>query len=136
MLAVFLAIKRFLPYLRGCHILVRKDDMTLVSYLNRLGGLHSCPQCRLARCVLLWAQTEFLSVRAVHIPGHLNLGADLLSKQALEAREWKLHPQVVSFIWKRFGEVDLFALSMTTHCPLLFSLSPLLPLGVDALAQE
>lgn len=29
-------------------------------------------------CILLWAQTEVLSVRAVHVPGHLNLGVDLL----------------------------------------------------------
>ncbi|KAL0149377.1 hypothetical protein M9458_055415, partial [Cirrhinus mrigala] len=40
-----------------------------------------------------------------------------LALESLEAREWRLHPQVVHLIWQRFGrtEVDLFASSMTTH---------------------
>ncbi|KAI2660324.1 hypothetical protein H4Q32_007859 [Labeo rohita] len=73
-----------------------------------------------------------LGVRAVHVPGHLNSGPDLLSRQSLEAGEWRLHPHVVNLIWQRFGraEVELFASSMTTHCPLWFSLSPPSPLVV------
>lgn len=30
LLTVFLALRQFLPYLRGCHILVRTDNMTVV----------------------------------------------------------------------------------------------------------
>ncbi len=65
-------------------------------------------------------------------------GADLLSRQSLEGGEWRLHPLVVSLIWQRFGrvEVDLFASSMTAHCPLWFSVSPPSPLGLDTLAHE
>lgn len=109
----------FLALSEGCHVLIRMDNMTVVLYLNRQVWLRSHPLYRLAERVLLWVQTRFLSVRVVHILGHLNLGADLFSRQGLDPGGWWLHPQVVvSLIWQRFSraEVDLFALNMTTHC--------------------
>lgn len=36
-----------------------------------------------------------LSLRVIYIPGHINMGADLLSRQPVTHREWKLHPEVV-----------------------------------------
>ncbi len=45
------------------------------------GGLRSHPLYRLAHQILLWAQGKLLSLRAVYIPGHLNQGADILSRQ-------------------------------------------------------
>ncbi len=93
---------------------------------------------RLAQQVLLWAQDKFLSLRAIYIPGHMNVGADLLSRQAVTHGEWKLLPEVVSQIWERFyeTEVDLFASQETAQCPLYFSLTPPAPLGLDAMAHR
>ncbi len=67
----------------------------------------------------------------------MNVGADLLSRQAVTHGEWKLHPEVVSQIWERFyeAEVDLFASQETAQCPLYFSLTPPAPLGLDAIAN-
>ncbi len=67
----------------------------------------------------------------------MNVGADLLSRQAVTHGEWKLHPEVVSQIWERFyeAEVDLFASQETAQCPLYFSLTPPAPLGLDAMAH-
>ncbi len=87
-------------------VLIRMDNMTSGSSLNRQGALCSRPLYRLARSVLLWGQTKFLSVRAVYIPGHLNSGADLLSRQRMEDGEWRLHPQVVNLIWQRFERAE------------------------------
>ncbi len=100
LLAVFLALRQFLTQLTGCHVLIRTDNMTVVSYLNRQGGLRSRPLYRLARSVYLWAKTKFLSDRVVHIPGNLNSGADLLSRQRMLDGEWRLYPQVVNLIWQ------------------------------------
>ena len=138
LLAVFLALQYFSNLLTGRHVLLRSDNMAVVSYLNHQGGLRSRPLCRLARSILLWSRNRFLSIRAVHVPGRLNVGADLLSRQTLEQGEWRLHPQTVSLLWRIFGEarVDLFASSTTTHCPLWFSLCPPSPLGLDALAHD
>ena len=48
MLAVYRALKYFLPDLRGCHVLVRTDNTAVVSYINHQGGLRSRPLYKLA----------------------------------------------------------------------------------------
>ncbi len=55
--------------------------MAVVSHINRQGGSRSRTLDRLARHLLLWSQDKFLSLRAVHVPGILNLAADFLSRQ-------------------------------------------------------
>ncbi len=135
--AVFLALKYFLPVLGGYHMIVRTDNMAVVSHINRQGGSRSRTLDRLARHLLLWSQDKFLSLRAVHLPGVLNLAADFLSRQKLKPGEWMLNRQTVSQIWDLFGkaEVDLFASQESSQCPLWFSLSFPTTLGIDAFAH-
>ncbi|KAI2645737.1 enzymatic polyprotein [Labeo rohita] len=66
MLAVFRALKHFLPDVIGHHVLVHTDNTAVDKLLSR---------------------------RAVHVPGHLNLGADILPRQGLRPGGWMLHPQ-------------------------------------------
>lgn len=66
----------FLPDLRGHHILLRSDNVTVVAYINHQGGLRSHPLNKLA-------QYNLRSVRAVYVPGSLNQGADMLSQSGL-----------------------------------------------------
>ena len=136
--AVLLALRRFLPRLRGHHVIVRTDSTATAAYINRQGGLRSPVLCKLATTLWQWAHPLFLSLRAVHVPGALNSAADIMSRGGPQPAEWRLHPQVVSEIWRRLGraEVDLFASRESTHCPLFFSLrndDP--PMGWDALAH-
>ncbi len=135
--AVFLALKYFLPVLGGYHMIFRTDNMAVVSHINRQGGSRSRTLDRLARHLLLWSQDKFLSLRAVHLPGVLNLAADFLSRQKLKPGEWMLNRQTVSQIWDLFGkaEVDLFASQESSQCPLWFSLSFPTTLGIDAFAH-
>ncbi|KAI5086595.1 NACHT, LRR and PYD domains-containing protein 12-like, partial [Silurus meridionalis] len=138
MMAVFLGLQHFLPGLRDRHVLVRTDNTAVVSYINHQGGLRSRPLYKLARAVLLWSQDRFLSLRAIYIPGRLNVRADALSRQGPRPGEWRLHPEVVELVWRRFyrAQVDLFATQETSHCPLWFSLSHPAPLGLDAMVQS
>ncbi|KAI2644656.1 Transposon Ty3-G Gag-Pol polyprotein [Labeo rohita] len=62
----------------------------------------------------LVGQGKLLSLRAVHISGHLNQGTDVLSRQGPRPGEWRLHPKVVELIWTQFGQVDLFATQETS----------------------
>ncbi len=119
MLAVFRALKFFLPDLRGHHVLVRTDNTAVVSYINHQGGLRSRPLYKLAHQILLWSQDKFLSLRALYIPGYLNVGPDVLSRQGPRPGEWMLHPEVVKQIWRIFyqAEVDLFATQVNAQCP-------------------
>ncbi len=135
--AVFLGLKYFLPVLEAYHIIVRTDNMAVVSHINRQGGSRSRTLDRLVRRLLLWSQDKFLSLRAVHVPGVLNLAADFLSRQKLRPGEWMLNRQTVSQIWDLFGkaEVDLFASQESFQCPLWFSLSFPTTLGIDAFAH-
>ncbi len=130
MLAVFRALKHFLPDLRNHNVLVCTDNTAVVSYINHQGGPHSRPLYKLAHQILVWSQDKFLSLRAVYIPGNLNVGADILSRQGPRPGEWRLHPEVVKQIWRVFGQaqVDLFATHQTLHCPLWYSLTHPAPL--------
>ena len=136
---VVLALLRFLPKLSGQHVLVKTDSTSAMAYINRQGGVRSPSLYHWANRLLLWAAVHIRSLRAVHIPGHLNYGADLLSRGDPQAADWCLHPQVIDQIWLRFyrAQVDLFANRQNTCCPLWFSLggdNP--PLGVDALSHQ
>ncbi len=115
MLAVIRALKHFLPELRDRHVLGSTDNTAVVFYINHQGGLRSRPLYKLAHRILVWSQDKLLSLRAVHIPGHLNMGADILSRQ---------QPRVGEADMESFGQaqVDLFATRQTSHCPLWFSL--------------
>ncbi len=130
-------LKYFLPVLGGYHIIVWTDNMAVVSHINRQGGSRSRTLDRLARHLLLWSQDNFLSLKAVHVPGVQNLAADFLSRQKLKPGEWMLNRQTVSQIWDLFGkaEVDLFASQESSQCPLWFSLSFPTTLGIDAFAH-
>ncbi len=136
LLAVRLGLIRLKSRLRGEHVLVRTDNTATVAYINRQGGLRSRRMSQLARHLLLWSQKHLRSLRAIHIPGLLNRAADELSRAALPG-EWRLHPQTVQLMWRRFGpaEVDLFASLETSHCQLFFSLTEG-TLGMDALAHS
>ncbi|KAI2664367.1 enzymatic polyprotein [Labeo rohita] len=131
MLAVFRALKHFLPDLIGRHVLVRTDNTAVVYYINHQGGLRSRPLYKLAHQILVWSQDKLLSLRAVHVPGNLNMGADILSRQGQRAGEWMLHPEVVKQIWRVLGQaqVDLFATQENAQCPHWFSLTHPAPLA-------
>lgn len=121
---------------RGYHVLVRTNNTSVVSYINHQGGLRLLKLCKLALQILWWSQGKLCSLRAVYIPGHLNVEADALSRQWPVPGEWRLHADVVCHIWRRFGctEVNLFESSYTTHCPLWFSLTHPAPLDADVAA--
>ena len=136
--AVYLALRHFLPALRGRHVLVRSDNTSAVYHVNHQGGVRSRQSLQEAQRLLRWAFPRLASLRAVFRPGVDNLAADVLSRRGLHPGEWRLHPAVVLEVWERYGraEVDLFASSETTHCRLWFSQSePTSPLGQDALAH-
>ncbi|KAL0194815.1 hypothetical protein M9458_008387, partial [Cirrhinus mrigala] len=112
------------------HVLVRTDNTAVVYYINHQGGQCSRLLYKLAHQILVWSQDKLLSLQAVHVPGHLNVGADVLSRQGPRPGEWMLHPEVVKQIWKVFGpaQVDLFAMRENAQ------FHPA-PLGLDAMVQ-
>ncbi len=73
----------------------------------------------------MWAQNNLCSLNTTHVPGKMNHGADMLSRNNVSSGEWMLHPLVVQKIWEVFGRarVDLFASEENSHCPIFFTKS-------------
>ena len=80
LMAVLLALKRFEPLVRGCHVLIRTDNTATIYYINKQGGLVSPTLDALARELTLWCNSRLESIRASHVAGRQNSGADLLSR--------------------------------------------------------
>ncbi|XP_039860661.1 uncharacterized protein LOC120716967 [Simochromis diagramma] len=76
LLAVFLALKHFRPVLEGQHVLVRTDNSTVVSYINRQGGARSLPLLKLSCSLLLWC----------------SVGPDLLSRGGSSGERMEVTP--------------------------------------------
>ncbi len=53
--------------------------------------------------LLEWAQLNLRSLKAAHVPGKLNQGANMFSRSKVPSEEWMLHPQMVQKIWEIFG---------------------------------
>ena len=69
------SVKHCLPFLKGQHVLVRTDNTTTVAY-NRQGRLRSRHLHMLAQSLKMWSSSHLSSLRATHVLGVLNLGAD------------------------------------------------------------
>jgi ribonuclease HI len=115
LLAIILAIKSFAQCLKNKKVQVLTDNISCVAYINQLGG----PSSELSRLAeALWAQTHELNINlsAKHIAGKLNVHADFLSR-IMSPHEWKLHPNMFSYIDRLFGPhtVDRFASLRTTQ---------------------
>ncbi len=84
-------------------------------YIHHQGGTRSQSALRVAHNLLLWAQTNLLSIRAAYLPGRLNHAADTLSRGRVSQGDRSLHSDVVQMIWRTYGTaaVDVFADSHT-----------------------
>ncbi len=102
LLAIHLALNHLKRRLWAEHVLVRTENTATVAYINRKGGLRSRRMSQFARHLLLWSQKHLRSLHVIHILGLLNQTADELS-QAVLPGEWRLHPQTVQLVWRRFG---------------------------------
>ena len=109
--AVAKTLRHFEKWLVGKVVLVRCDNDTVVSYINKEGGTKSPSLCMRTWNLLLWAQAKNITLRAEHIPGVQNVRADALSRCMASPLEWRLCTQVVQEIFQQLGSpaIDLFA---------------------------
>lgn len=52
-------LQHFLPFLEGHHVLVRPDNITVVAYLNKEGGLRSTSS----------TQTDYMELHPISVSG-------------------------------------------------------------------
>ena len=61
-------------------MLVATDNSTVVASINKQGGTHSVEMCALLWRIMTWSPHSHITLKARHIPGCLNVMADLLSR--------------------------------------------------------
>jgi len=126
LLAIFYGMKSFKNEIICSHIRILSDNITAVSYVNKMGGLKS-PNCdKLARKIWLWAIDHDVWLTAGHISGSLNLEPDCLSRKFNDQIEWQLNTRVFEKICDRFHkpDIDLFASRINTQLPKYCSWKP------------
>ncbi len=70
-------------------------------------------------------ESEAFEVTSCHSHSGLAQAGSRQTVTRCAPREWRLHPQTVQLIWRRFGaaQVDLFASLETSHCQLFYCLT-------------
>ena len=136
--AVFLTLKEFRTLCSDKIVLVATDNTTVVSYINKEGGLKSGTLCALLWRILTWCTKNQVTLKARHIPGRLNVVAVKLSRlgQTIQT-EWSLLPAVFKTLCDRWHQpqIDLFATRFNNKVPQFVSPVPdTMAIAVDALS--
>jgi hypothetical protein len=111
LLAAFLALKTFVPNLRPNRVLLRLDNVTAISFINRMGGTHSTTLSDLAVEMWKWCLQKGVIIHAEHLPGTENIRADWESRHVRDSSDWKLQREIFLQLERRCGPftIDLFA---------------------------
>lgn len=116
--AALLALKSFATDLSDCEILLRIDNTTAITYINRMGGVRVDYLQADAKELWNWCEKRRLWVFAEYIPSKENVEADTLSRLENRDTEWELADYAFRRIQKIFGkpEIDLFASNTNKKC--------------------
>ncbi|KAJ1198714.1 hypothetical protein NDU88_002553 [Pleurodeles waltl] len=116
--AIRLALKAFLPVVKGKVVQVFTDNTTAMWYCNNQGGVGSWTLCQEALRLWTWLEQQGRTLVVQHLAGSLNARADELSRKCLEDHEWCLHPEVAQGLFQQWGEpwLDLFASAENAQC--------------------
>ncbi|XP_060804898.1 uncharacterized protein LOC132902730 [Amyelois transitella] len=111
LIAAFLAIKSFLREEKDCAILLRVDNTTAISYINRMGGIQYPHLSNISRQIWQWCETRNIWLFASYINTRDNKEADEESRRINPDIEWELSTSAFGQITEAFGEpeIDLFA---------------------------
>lgn len=116
--AIFYGLKCFAAKLSNCSILIRCDNTTAISYINRMGSIRFPNLGKIAREIWQWCECRNLWIFASYISSKNNFVADEESRRSSDETEWSLSQKAYKMISHRFGtpEVDLFASYINHKC--------------------
>ena len=76
LLAVSYALKSFLKREENIEVLIKSDNIAVVSYINKLGGTKSPRLIALTKQIFAWCLHRQIRVSAQQLPGKENLTVD------------------------------------------------------------
>lgn len=117
-LAAFLGLKVFAKNISNCQILLRIDNTTAISYINRMGGIQFPHLTDITRQLWQWCERRNLYVLAYYISSSENETADAESRRVHPDIEWELADWAYQEIVSTYGapQIDLFASRVNTKC--------------------
>jgi len=139
LLAVFHGLRCFASHLDNSNVLLRVDNSTALSYINRMGSIKFPHLSDLAKKIWSWCAERDLFIYASYIPSAQNFEADAESRVILVETEWSLDQSYFDKIDASFGhfDIDLFATSNNAKCPCFVSWFPdPLALSMDAFSLD
>ncbi|XP_046478644.1 uncharacterized protein [Neodiprion pinetum] len=118
LIATFMALKCFARDLSNCELLLRIDNTTAISYVNRRGGVQYPGLNKVSKDIWRWCEKRNIWLFATYIPSKENVEADRSSRIKNIDTEWELADYAFSMIERSFGvpEIDLFASRSNTKC--------------------
>jgi len=126
LLAVELGLQIFAKSWSNIQILLRVDNGTAISYINRFGGCHTKELHDIAKRIWKFCEDRHLFIFASYIKSKDNAIADSSSRTQIDKGEWILRADCFETIVNTFGvpEVDLFASHLSNKCARFFSWHP------------
>lgn len=116
--AAFIGLRCFAKDLVDKEILLRIDNTTAISYINRMGGVQYTHLNDIAREIWQWCEERRLFIFASYIKSKDNTEADQESRHINVDTEWELSRSAFHDIVLHYGtpEIDLFATCLNAKC--------------------
>ncbi|CAH2217789.1 jg25269 [Pararge aegeria aegeria] len=118
LLAAFFGLKIFVFKMNNCQILLRIDNTTAISYINRMGGIRFPHLNILTKDIWRFCEKRNIYIYASYIRSQDNQIADAESRRLHPDTEWELSDSAFKRIVSTFGnpEIDLFATRLNSKC--------------------
>ena len=116
--AVLFGLQALCCNLVGTHILIKVDNTSAVSSINKMGSTKSLAMDRVVQEIWKYAIERRLWLTVTHIPGILNVEADKKSRNTETRTEWMLNKKVFQDTITNLNfqpTVDLFASRINTQ---------------------
>ena len=122
----FLALQSSVKEMSNIGILIRMDDRTAITYINKMGGPAMSQLCCLALQIWQWCQGCNITLHAEYLPGKDNTKTDWESCHLRNSSDWKLLPSVFRSLNSLLGPftIDLFASRTNAQLPQYYSWKP------------
>ncbi|KAJ8921889.1 hypothetical protein NQ315_008522 [Exocentrus adspersus] len=126
LLAVLNGLKSFAKEPKNCNILLRVDNITAISYINRMGGIKFAELNDITRKIWEWCEERKILIFASYINTRDNDTADAASRKMHVETEYSLHKTAFNEIRETFGtpQIDLFASYQNKKCKVFASWHP------------
>jgi ribonuclease HI len=92
--AAIYALQSFVGEAQGHSVQIYLDNSTAVCYVNKGGGTRSSDLTKIAKWLAEFCEHQNLTIKAVHLPGVMNVEADRESRSECDASDWLLNRAV------------------------------------------